>query len=612
MQLEITGRHEMDHTVATLRIDLLGGFGVDRDGIPVPDFTWQRRSARRLTKLLATVPNHSLHREQIIDIFWPNADVDSARNSLAKALHAARRAVEPERPAREDSSYLIVRDDLVSLDPDHVLVDADEFQRLALLALRTGTMEAFDSALRRYTGALLPEDLYEDWPSNRRLYLAELHVRLLLGLANALAEVGAHDEAVDRLQNALLEDPARRRPPSGHAFVRGDGRARAGHPAVPDLLRSSRGGTGDDAGTRDHEPVRGSRGWSCRRTRRELQLGSQSRSSLLVSDATPSVESVGELGDDAAVDRVRAELLARLHLRRDDFEATRALHRLHAAAGLGASDGAPQPTRGRTHPKLRVVTMVAVSALLVYLTVLLGPGLLFYLLFVAVSLAVGVVCWTTLVWMVYAWRSPAAFDETRVPAAPLTSFQSFSLIVPARHEEQVLAGTLAGIVATNHPHFEILVVVGDDDPETRAVAETVAAAHPDLVRVIVDSSIPKNKPKALNAALPYCRGDVVGVFDAEDEVHPELLGRVDQCFQETGADVVQGGVQLDEHPIQLVRGPQCTRVLLLVPQPPPLPRARPDSSRSAATPCSSAPACCVPSTAGTPTAWPRTASWASG
>jgi cellulose synthase/poly-beta-1,6-N-acetylglucosamine synthase-like glycosyltransferase len=37
---------------------------------------------------------------------------------------------------------------------------------------------------------------------------------------------------------------------------------------------------------------------------------------------------------------------------------------------------------------------------------------------------------------------------------------------------------------------------------------------------------------------------VVGVFDAEDQVHPLLLEHVDHAFRATGADVVQGGVQL--------------------------------------------------------------------
>ena len=55
--------------------------------------------------------------------------------------------------------------------------------------------------------------------------------------------------------------------------------------------------------------------------------------------------------------------------------------------------------------------------------------------------------------------------------------------------------------------------------------------------------MPKNKPKALNTALPYCSGDDRRVFDAEDQVHPALLAHVDP--RSAGrADVVQGGVQL--------------------------------------------------------------------
>ena len=68
--------------------------------------------------------------------------------------------------------------------------------------------------------------------------------------------------------------------------------------------------------------------------------------------------------------------------------------------------------------------------------------------------------------------------------------------------------------------------------------------RPGRVLVVTDTNERKNKPRALNVALPYCRGDVVGVFDAEDQVHPTLLEHVDHAFRSTGADVVQGGVQL--------------------------------------------------------------------
>ena len=79
---------------------------------------------------------------------------------------------------------------------------------------------------------------------------------------------------------------------------------------------------------------------------------------------------------------------------------------------------------------------------------------------------------------------------------------------------------------------------------TEFVAREAAARYPRIVRVVMDYHLPKNKPKALNTALRKCRGDIVGVFDAEDEVHPGLLRLVEARFEESGADVVQAGVQL--------------------------------------------------------------------
>jgi cellulose synthase/poly-beta-1,6-N-acetylglucosamine synthase-like glycosyltransferase len=169
---------------------------------------------------------------------------------------------------------------------------------------------------------------------------------------------------------------------------------------------------------------------------------------------------------------------------------------------------------------------------------------LLYILYISVSLMLGAVAWTTLVWMLYAWRTPGSLAESRLTRDDREPAHSFSLIVPARHEEAVLETTLSRLAETAHPAFEVLVVVGDDDPATREVAERVADRNPGIVNVVVDDSFPKSKPKALNAALPHCSGGITGVFDAEDDVHPALLERVDQCFQKTGADVVQAGVQL--------------------------------------------------------------------
>ena len=50
----------------------------------------------------------------------------------------------------------------------------------------------------------------------------------------------------------------------------------------------------------------------------------------------------------------------------------------------------------------------------------------------------------------------------------------------------------------------------------------------------------------MNTALAsgQFHGDIIGVFDAEEVVHPDLLDHVDHAFVSENADIVQGGVQL--------------------------------------------------------------------
>ncbi len=166
------------------------------------------------------------------------------------------------------------------------------------------------------------------------------------------------------------------------------------------------------------------------------------------------------------------------------------------------------------------------------------------LLIVALSVVLFAIALATVWWMLHAWRDPETLSSTGFEHDPRPPQLSFSLLVPARHEDAVLRDTLEQLLRLDHPAFEVLPIVGHDDEATAAVARAVAEAHPDQVHVVIDDSWPKNKPKALNAALPLCRGEIVGVFDAEDEVDERLLRSVDRNFLAEDADVLQGGVQL--------------------------------------------------------------------
>lgn len=156
------------------------------------------------------------------------------------------------------------------------------------------------------------------------------------------------------------------------------------------------------------------------------------------------------------------------------------------------------------------------------------------------------------VWrMTYAYREPEAVSRLRFPE-PKTPKEKFLLIVPARHEQEVLDTTLLQLAKQTHPNVDIVAVICDDDHDTLAVAQAAAAAN-DRIEVMAFPLLPgvkPNKPIQLNYVLEQVASrdyTVVGIIDAEDTVHPELLVHVDTAFNDRKVGVVQGGVQLMNH-----------------------------------------------------------------
>jgi cytochrome c peroxidase len=68
-----------------LRITLLGGFWLWVRSQLIPVEAWKRRKVQALVKLLALTARHCLHREQLMELLWPEAEMESARNNLRRA-----------------------------------------------------------------------------------------------------------------------------------------------------------------------------------------------------------------------------------------------------------------------------------------------------------------------------------------------------------------------------------------------------------------------------------------------------------------------------------------------------------------------------------------------
>jgi DNA-binding SARP family transcriptional activator len=186
-----------------IEIQLLGGFSMMVDGVAVEPQLWRRDRAAALVKLLAVTPQHRMHREQVVELFWPDADPEVSGAALRKAVHFARKAL-------GNNDLLSTSGDTVAMAPGaEIVVDAEGFEAAAVAALRAPTPENCGAAADLYRGVLLPDDLYMDWLDAPRARLAQRHVELLRAgkLWHRLIAVDPSDEPAQcALMQAALDD----------------------------------------------------------------------------------------------------------------------------------------------------------------------------------------------------------------------------------------------------------------------------------------------------------------------------------------------------------------------------------------------------------------------
>src|SRR6267378_2932669 len=200
---------EQSAASSSLEIHLLGHFRVVVDGQAVDERRFTRRKAKLLIKLLALQPNHQLHREQAMELLWPDSEPESAANNLHKAIHMARHALEPSLKSVADSHFIVTQEQQVILRAPGVLwIDVDAFEERLAAARKSREVGAYEEARAFYEGELLPEDRYEDWAAARREQLCNAYQELLAKLAQLYETSGEHQLAIERLKELVGFDSA--------------------------------------------------------------------------------------------------------------------------------------------------------------------------------------------------------------------------------------------------------------------------------------------------------------------------------------------------------------------------------------------------------------------
>ncbi|MFN2117828.1 MAG: BTAD domain-containing putative transcriptional regulator [Candidatus Promineifilaceae bacterium] len=201
------------HPGYQLRVHSLGAFQLRRGANLVEPKEWRRKKARQLFQLLLTYRRTQLHREQIVEMLWPDLDPQSAQRDFKIAYNALCNVLEPNRQRNHQSSFISREGSRygISLGAD-LWFDVSEFDHLSASADRLlltdpdAAREMYRQALALYQGNYLQEYPYEEWAQQERLRLLNRFIRTSERLARSLIKEMKWEEVEDVCQKLLLRD----------------------------------------------------------------------------------------------------------------------------------------------------------------------------------------------------------------------------------------------------------------------------------------------------------------------------------------------------------------------------------------------------------------------
>ncbi|KRS14738.1 glycosyl transferase [Roseovarius atlanticus] len=129
---------------------------------------------------------------------------------------------------------------------------------------------------------------------------------------------------------------------------------------------------------------------------------------------------------------------------------------------------------------------------------------------------------------------PPALPEP-LDKAPLPKV---SVLVPLFRETEIAHALVARLTQLTYPKclLDVVLVLEEEDAMTQSTLAQIDL--PSWIRVVVvPDGHPRTKPRAMNYALDFCDGDIIGIFDAEDAPEPDQITRIARRFQQAPPEV---------------------------------------------------------------------------
>ncbi|MGI1662777.1 glycosyltransferase family 2 protein [Palleronia sp. KMU-117] len=214
--------------------------------------------------------------------------------------------------------------------------------------------------------------------------------------------------------------------------------------------------------------------------------------------------------------------------------------RRHALAARAEARVAPgescRDLRPGRHPGWLVPALAAVVGLILWHPVAAFSALAFWACLTLV-LSQGLRVAAALAELLGRRKDRRGFQSVRGAPEP-ARLPRVSLLVPLFREREIAGRLLRRLDRLAYPRdlLDILLIAEENDTITQATVE--AAGLPPWMRLVtVPPGTLQTKPRALNYALDFARGSIIGVYDAEDAPAPDQIRQVVTRFARSGPEV---------------------------------------------------------------------------
>jgi len=201
--------------VPDLTINMLGPVEIFREfSRPLAADAWTTRRARDILCFIASRRHRRASKDNIIDTFWGEADLEIVEKNFHPTVSHIRKALNSNQPLKQN--FILYRDGDYQLNPDlSYKIDIEEFDRLVSVGETARRARQFDECVKAYEQAIalyrgdFAQGSYEPWVDEQRSYYREKYLHLLESLAGVAQKQQEWSRSLQLAQLILHEDPFR-------------------------------------------------------------------------------------------------------------------------------------------------------------------------------------------------------------------------------------------------------------------------------------------------------------------------------------------------------------------------------------------------------------------